>query len=598
MDILGCAFIAVFLKNILFMGFMFSENANIFMGMSNWFAVVLQIFITALIFAPALLFKKKGRYIYCILIDTIISVLFIIDLWYYRGSWTLYSLKYLYFDGLFNVFNRKLINPSFSDIFFIIDLPFFYRLFYKKSKSGQLKNKEKFSIKSLLMRIGKSSIAIAVCIIFFITSQYAIETKGFGKGRYNLDDYYWSPHAEVKEVGPIGFHYIDTMKTLRKIKKEKNETEIEKAKKWIEDNDEKLPDNKYYGMFKGKNVIFLQLESYEEFILNKKVYGQEITPNLNRLMKNSINFTNIYEQNNGGNSIDCDVMVNASTYTLGSSITGLSHEETVYKGALPRVLANNGYTTVSTKAERGLDWNWGEIHKSGFGVQNLWDEKDYKMDDIVGFGLSDKSVLTQFREKLKTLKQPFSAFTVTITTHGPFTITDNLKELKLPEELNKNYLGNYFQALHYSDKQIGAFIDGLDKDGILDNTIVVLYGDHGGVHKYYNDKIQNMTVDGDWWREYNKKIPFMIYAKGFEGVNIDAAGGQTDFYPTIAYLLGIDKNQYKDYVMGRNLLNTKRTATVIKNNEIKGTPSSEEEKQHLLNAYDVGRIIIENNMFK
>ena len=590
-------FFVAFLKNMLFIGLMYSSNADSVRGISNWFVIMVQLFIIALIFAPALFFRNKGKILYCIIIDTIFSILLILDIWYYRASWTLYSFKYLFFDGMFNVFNRSLINPCPVDLLFIIDLPVIYFILYKKLKNGSFKDNENTG-RPVVIRIIEGVTAIALIIVFFVVTQYEVEVKQVGNGKYNLADTYWSPHAEIKEMGPLGFHFLEARKTMSKVSRKQNKTEIAKAEQWIKDNDENLPDNKYFGMFKGKNVIFLQLESYEAFVLNQKVNGQEITPTLNKLMKNSINFTNIYEQNNGGNSIDCDIMVNASMYTLGQSITGLTNEEVVFKGALPRILGKYGYTTAATKAEKGLDWNWGELHKNAFGVQNLWDEKTYKIDELVGFGLSDKSVFNQFIQKIKTLKQPFSAFTVTLTTHGPFDLNEELKELNLSKKLDENLLGKYFQAIHYSDKQLGKFVENLDKDGLLDNTVIVMYGDHGGVHKYYNDKIQDCGLEGDWWKPYDHKIPFMIYSKGFEGVNIDSYGGQTDFYPTIAYLLGIDKSEYQNYIMGRNLLNTKRTATIIKNNEIIGTPSSEAEKNHLLNAYDVGRIIIENNMFK
>lgn len=590
------AFLSIFIKSMIFIGLTYSSDANMILGISNDFVVFIQSIFALILVIPALLFKEKGRNIYCIIITILISVIYILDISYYRASWTLYSFKYLFIDGLFNPFNRELINIRAIDILFVIDLPFMISIFLLKNRK---KNKNVVH-KSFKVRAIATVLLISVCVSTIAMFQYLISEKNFGKGRYTLFDTYWSPHATIKCIGPIGFHLLDVYRSYEKNERIQsvNEDEIEEAKSWLKYNDENLPNNEYFGMFKDKNVILVQMESYEEFLLNKSVYGQEITPNLNRLLKNSFNFNNIYEQNNGGNSIDCDILVNASVFTLGDSITGLTNEEVKFKTSLQRILEKNGYSTASAKAEKGEDWNWGELHKNGFGVQHLWDEKNFDMSDLVGFGLSDESMMNQFREMTETLKEPFMSFTVTLTTHGPFDLNEELKELDLPESLNENLLGKYFQAIHYSDKQLGKFIDDLDKDGVLDDTVVVFYGDHGGVHKYYNDKIQDAELEGDWWREYEKKIPLIIYSKGMEGKTIEAPGGQVDIYPTLAYLLGIDKNEYIDGVMGRNLLNTNRTATVIKGNEIKGVPSSEEEKNHLLNAYNVGRIIIENNMLK
>ncbi|GKX67780.1 LTA synthase family protein [Inconstantimicrobium mannanitabidum] len=593
--------ILAFLKDILFISLMYSSNADIPKGVTESnFTTLVQIFIILIIFAPGLFFKEKGRDTYSIIILTVFSAFLLIDLWCYRGTWDLYGLKYIFFDNLFNKFHRSLVNPCMIDILFVFDLPIFYYMFIKKYKyKGNTIFRGSSSYeKSALIRIIKGSVTLVFSIAFILVAQYLVQVKDISKGKYTLFTVYWSPHSAIKSLGPVGYHINEISSTLQKLSKKENATDIAKAKQWIQANAENLPDNEYYSMFKGKNVVFIQLESFEQFILNQKVYGQEITPNLNRLMKNSLNFNNIYEQNNAGNSIDCDFLVNSSVFTLGTSITGLTHEEVKFEGALPRILERAGYTTATGKVERGLDWNWGEVHGNGFGVQNLWDEKDYIIDDYVGFGLSDKSVLNQFRKKIETLKQPFSAFTVTLTTHGPFDMTDNMKGLKLPKNLDDNMLGKYFQGVHYTDEQLGQFVNDLDKDGLLENTVIVMYGDHGGVHKYYNDQIQSMNLEGDWWRNYDHKIPFMIYSKGLKSKTFDSPGGQADFYPTLAYVLGLDKKQYQQYVMGRSLVNTKRTATVIAGNQIKGTPSTQEEKEHLLNAYDVGRIIIENNMFK
>ena len=122
---------------------------------------------------------------------------------------------------------------------------------------------------------------------------------------------------------------------------------------------------------------------------------------------------------------------------------------------------------------------------------------------------------------------------------------------------------------------------------MLDNTVVVLYGDHAGVHKYYNEEIQHLDFEGNWWKEYDHEIPLIIYAKGISPQLFETYGGHTDIMPTVAYMLGIDDSKYRDYVMGRILVNTKRDATVIKGNIIKGNVTSEEERRHLLKCYEI-----------
>ena len=154
---------------------------------------------------------------------------------------------------------------------------------------------------------------------------------------------------------------------------------------WIEENKEDIEPNEYAGVFKGKNVLFLQIESLENFVINKKTNGKEITPFLNKLTREGLYFNNIYQQNNAGNSIDCDFLVNTSVYPLGGiTITALNYGEKVYSNSLPRILKSEGYETITTHAEENDSFNWNELHKNCFGVDKLWDITKYDYDETVG----------------------------------------------------------------------------------------------------------------------------------------------------------------------------------------------------------------------
>ena len=137
----------------------------------------------------------------------------------------------------------------------------------------------------------------------------------------------------------------------------------------------------------------------------------------------------------------------------------------------------------------------------------------------------------------------------------------------------------------------------LREEGLLDNTVVVIYGDHTGVHKYYDDSIQELSYEDDWWKPVDHKIPLIIYSEGMDSKEVTAHGGQVDLIPTVSYLLGIDKEKYINTSMGRNLVNTNRDATIIKGNKIVGNVSSEDEKEHLINAYAIGSQIIKKDYF-
>ena len=306
-----------------------------------------------------------------------------------------------------------------------------------------------------------------------------------------------------------------------------------------------------------------------------------------------IYFDNIYEQNNAGNSIDCDMMANTSLLTLGKSITFITNPEVQYE-SLPRILSQNGYYTVSNHAEDGGDWKWAEAHKNALGFDEILGKYSYNIDEKVGFGLSDRSFLKQYLSKLKTFKEPFYSTIATLSSHGPFDIQKKYRELKLPKEVDKSYLGGYFQSVHYTDKEIGKFIKGLKESGLLKNTVLVIYGDHTGVHKYYNKQIQDVPLEGVWWKKQDHKIPLIIYGENIKPKTISTYGGQIDIEPTVLYLLGI--NTKDKYFMGRNLLNTKRNATVLKGSKVIGSPSKE-DRERLKEAYKIAEYIINNDYF-
>lgn len=580
----GLILIILVIKSIIFIGIGSSNTGKTFSGFKIEKELILaQLAFIGILMFISLFFKGKRQITYLIIVDIVYSLILIADIWYYRASRNYLGLRHILFKDMFNPMHESLINPNKLDLLFLIDIPI---LIYIRVKIKNILNCKR--------NIKLSILGIILCILTIYITHYLIDIKDITKGRVKFMSVEWSPFIMAQNQSPIGYHLYEAIRAIEKKNFQGNKDEIKQVDDWLSWNNKKLPDNKYKGIFKGKNVVFLQIESLENFVIGKKVLGQEITPNLDKLMKKSFYFDNIYEQNNAGNSIDCDMMANTGLLTLGDSITFLTHADVKYK-SLPRILNENGYTTISTHAERASDWNWSEAHSNALGYQDMWDIDSYKLDDIFGMGLSDHSFLNQYADKLKTLKEPFFSTIPTLSSHGPFDLPDKYRELKLPKNIDDTKLGGYFQSVHYTDKQIGFFIDKLEKLGLLNDIVLVIYGDHGGVHKYYNDEIQNVPLEGDWWQERDYKIPLFIYGKGIEGKTISVAGGQTDIVPTVLYLLGIDVKE--NIFMGRNLLNTNRNSTVIKGNKIVGNPT-EEERKRLEKAYTIADYIIKNKYFE
>lgn len=531
---------------------------------------------------PAYLFKNKKQLGYLFIIDILYSIFLIINIWYFRASGKYLGIRFIFFPDLFNPMKRGIINPSATDLFYILDLPIIALLLFKTKVFFDKK-------RNILATV----LGIIISIIAIYGTYYEYDIRKSDNGSTNFIATDWGSAQDMRNMWPLAYFVYDNYKAIEAYNIKPNIEQIDKINAWFKENEENLPENKYFGMFKGKNVIFVQMESLEDFVIGEKVYGQEITPVLNKLVKHSLYFNNIYEQNNGGNSIDCDMLVNTGMLTLGDSITFLTNPYTQYP-SMARILNSEGYTAISTRAEPGGDYNWSEAHSNALGFKNIWDSNDYDFNEIVGFGLSDRTFYNQYIDKLKDVKKPFFSMIANLSNHGPFDIKDDYRSLNLPKDLDETKLGGYFQSSHYADEQIGFLINKLKNLGMMKDTILVIYGDHGGVHKYYDDELKDINLPGDWWKEYEKKIPLIIYSEGIKGQEINTIGGHMDIMPTVLYLLGVKPEVP---IMGRNLLNTKINATVLKGNEIVGNPSPK-EREHLKEAYQIAEYIINNNYYK
>lgn len=548
-----------------------------------WWA---HIAIVTLIASFVYLFKGKGRMWSAIVIDILVTLLFVADIWYYRVNGTFLSIRHIIEPGIFNPVGKSLFNFAPVDLVFIVD---FILLFLVYNFTGLKNVKYKSNIKTRLIAFicvfGLSATVIGV------THYYLDIAKKSDKVLFRIA---WAPFQTYSDISPLGYHGYDIFYYSNR-EQSLSDAQKNEIKNWFNENKEDLPDNKYKGMLEGKNLIAIQVESLENFVIGQKVYGQEITPNINKLLKNSLYFDNIKEQNNAGFSSDCDLMVNTSVLPVREGSTFFGYPWTEYN-TLQKLLNSKGYNTISTHPEVPGNWNWAEAHKS-FEADKIWDESQFDQSEIIGLGMSDESYLRQVGDKLKNEKQPFYTFLVTLTSHGPFEMPKDKQYLDLPEDLNNNMLGAYFQSVRYTDQAIGDFLNQLKEDGLLDNTVIMLYGDHGGVHKFYEDEIKDAPLAGDWWKDDNKEIPFLIYNPSIKGETISKEGGQIDFLPTIAYLLGFNRDAFDSTSMGRVLVNTNRNATILNDGTIVGTPTLE-EKAHLEKSFNIADMVIQGNYFK
>ncbi len=582
--------VSLFIKSIMFVWLINSNKATKFnFGWAFYGDAHILVYLSFIILflSFSFLFKKRSHLWYLIGINILITILIIADLWYYRGFSSFLTLHAL--DQTTNLDNlssdiMSMMRPV--DLIFIIDI-FIVIPILVKLKNIYRDHRRMPSIFLMLAIISTAIIGL---------SHYKIDILDKGQ-KTILFRICWTPNQTMANLSPIGYHIYDGYNYWLDNKpfhlKDEDKQEIET---WFAEKKENLPDNKYNGMFKGKNLIVLQIESLENFVINQKIDGQEITPNINKLLKNSLYFSNYHEQVYNGTSSDADLLTNTSVYPIRRGSTFFRYPNNTYN-SLPKLLEEEGYSTVGIHPDKGSYWNWMPALNS-IGFQRTIDSAHFNMDETIGLGLSDGSYLKQVEPIIKEQKQPFYNFLVTLTSHGPFDMPKQYQELKLEDKLNETKMGGYFQSINYVDKHLGILIDNLDKEGILDNSVLVIYGDHTGIHKYYEDEVEKMTPQEDWWKGNNWRIPLIVYEKNTAGEEIKTIGGQVDLLPTLAYLMGIDSSKYEGTAMGRNLLNTNKNFTVLASGEYIGDKNSEKDEQHAVKGIELADKIIRSNYFK
>ncbi len=315
------------------------------------------------------------------------------------------------------------------------------------------------------------------------------------------------------------------------------------------------PNPVYFGAGKRMNVIYLHLESTQNFLINYKLNGEEVTPFLNSLTKdaNTLYFDNFFHQTGQGKTSDAEFMLENSLYGLpqGSAFTtkGLNTFE-----AAPAILGQQGYTSAVFHGNSGSFWNRNEIYKS-FGYNKFFDENYYAMnpENLVEYGLMDKPFYEQSIPLLETLPQPFYTKFITVTNHYPYPIREADATIA-PATTGDKSVDTYFQTARYADEAVQQFFAYLQQSGLLDRSIIVLYGDHYGISENHNNAMEKILGKEVTPFESTglQRVPLFIRVPGIQGGVNHEYGGQIDILPTLLHLLGIDTKNYVQF--GTDLL--------------------------------------------
>ncbi|WP_094092758.1 LTA synthase family protein [Paenibacillus physcomitrellae] len=314
----------------------------------------------------------------------------------------------------------------------------------------------------------------------------------------------------------------------------------------------------YWEAAKGKNVIIIQLEAFQNFLINLKLDGQEITPNMNALVKNTLYFPHFFQQVGQGNTADAEFVVNTSLYVPPNGAASEVYADRELP-SMPKNLANHGYRTATFHTNNVIFWNRDQLYKA-LGWEKYYDNTFFGDSDPVAFGSSDEVLYKKTSEELGKFQQegkPFYAQIISMSGHHPFRIPEAKFKMKLPDRFKGTLVGDYIQAQNYADYALGQFIQELKANGVWDNSVIVLYGDHQGLPVYSLNSKEKDLMKEIYGRTYTvpdmMNIPLVVSVPGQDAKVFDQIGGQSDIYPTVANLIGVS---LKDQVhFGQDLLN-------------------------------------------
>lgn len=363
----------------------------------------------------------------------------------------------------------------------------------------------------------------------------------------------------VKYLGLNSFAVYDGVKTAQSnaIMAKANHSDLKTVQSYIKKN-YIAPNPEYYGVAKNKNVLVIHLESFQQFLIDYKWHGKEVTPNLNKLYhaNDTISFDNFFNQVGQGKTSDAEIMLENSIFGLQSGSAMSSYGTSNTFESAPAILGQQaGYTSAVMHGGAGSFWNRDNAYKS-FGYDYFMPLSYYqnKKGYYLGYGIKDKLFFDQSIKYIEHLPQPFYLKMITVTNHYPYDLDKKNQSIDKTDTGDKTVDG-YVQTAHYLDEAIGELMSYLKKSGLEKNTLIMLYGDHYGISGNHH-KASAQLLNKDSFNNFDnlqfQHVPLMFHMPGLKGGINHTYGGEIDVRPTLFNLLGInDQNMIQ---FGHSLL--------------------------------------------
>ena len=524
----------------------------------------------AVLLAFSFILNQRWRKIYLLTVDIGLSAVLLQDLLFFRHfqdimTWRTAPIAWHYLFTETAVWT--LLKPF--DILLVSDFVFlaFWKLPRKhRTISANLSTLPLTRRKFLLIR----GLAFVIFLSCGLGATFQVYNT-LKKDQPGITRTFYTKLYIAQSVGTIEFHALDLWRdiTISSGGQSWQASDLSALTAWFKSTHPQEIPNSSFGIARGKNLITIQVESLQEFVIGKTINGQEITPNLNRLLNQSLYFKNYFGETWNGGTSDAEFLSNVSLYPPAKGSAYIDYPMNHYI-TIGNTLQQQGYRTAALEANVPGFWNMGLMSRTE-GFQELQDTNDFVHDQDIGISLADASLFAQSIPKLEKFPLPFYSFLITLSSHYPFKIPEKNQSLDVAP-YQGTLFGDYLEAVHYTDQSIGEFVTSLQANGLLNTSILAIYGDHPAPLDRSDPNLSrflgypNGTLDDFHWLAL-QKVPLLIHLPGeaVKGVQ-DVTGGQTDLFPTLLGLMGKEASQYP--LLGHDLLHSPAAGLAISRNGV------------------------------
>ncbi|PAV28837.1 phosphoglycerol transferase [Virgibacillus profundi] len=519
--IIASAIIFLWVKTVIVMLFGFG------LSYLSWLEILLLVISpvgTLMLFIGfSFLFSKKVHPVGLMIIYFLITGLLFANLLYYRfyiDFVTVSVLLQLNNVGGLGASTMELLSP-FDILLFIDIIVIGLIVFSRRKKQINMPNKRKYGLAGI-------GLIVITIILGMSQNQYIFETE-------------YDREGLVKSLGLYNYQVVNmifgAMTPVEKMFS--SEVDADTVNSYIKEEENTQTD--LFGIAEGKNVILISMESTQNFVINEKVNGEEITPFLNDLIQDSFYFSNIYDQTAQGKTSDAEFMVDTGLYPLPSGSVFVRRPENEFE-SLPDILQDHsGYHAYTFHGNDAEFWNRKQMYEN-IGYEHFFAKENYNVteENSINYGIKDIPFFEQSMEDLISLPEPYMAKFITLTNHFPFLLEEE-DQLVEPAETEVDVVNRYVTTVRYQDKALERFFELLKEEGLYEDTIFVIYGDHYGISKKYEDGVHELLGQENTPLNHLElqQIPVIMHVPGQQGKTIETNGGEIDIRATLLHLLGV-----------------------------------------------------------